>query len=92
MRELASESSADATAEGSEVVTEGSRRVSTRRSSSVGTAQVQLGIARGHALMDRFLNLVKDEKQLPALLKWKATGVLEVDNKSIDVSRQNSVV
>ncbi|KAJ3038294.1 WD repeat-containing protein 33 [Rhizophlyctis rosea] len=46
-------------------------------SSSLGTAQVQLGVARGHALMGRFLNLVKDEKNLLALLKWKATGILE---------------
>ncbi|KAJ3055939.1 Tetratricopeptide repeat protein 29 [Rhizophlyctis rosea] len=68
------------------------RRGSVGRTSSVGTAQVQLGIARGHALMDRFLSLVKDEKQLPALLKWKATGVMEGDNISNAVSRQNSAV
>ncbi|KAI9098122.1 hypothetical protein DFS34DRAFT_619691 [Phlyctochytrium arcticum] len=45
---------------------------------NVGVAQVQLGISRGNAYMDHFLDIVKDEKKLDVLLKWKATRSFEV--------------
>ncbi|KAJ3022182.1 Tetratricopeptide repeat protein 29 [Thoreauomyces humboldtii] len=48
------------------------------KSSDVGIAQVQLGISRANAHMDRFLDMVKDEKKLSRLLEWKATHSFSV--------------
>ncbi|KAJ3278167.1 hypothetical protein HK104_002590, partial [Borealophlyctis nickersoniae] len=39
---------------------------------------VQLGISRGNAHMQQFLNLVKDEKGVGALLQWKATQSFDI--------------
>ncbi|KAI8819863.1 uncharacterized protein EV422DRAFT_579082 [Fimicolochytrium jonesii] len=44
----------------------------------VGVAEIQVGISRANAHMQQFLDLVKSEKNLHKLLKWKAQRSFEV--------------